>query len=99
MSLTLDEPVGHTCPLIDEVIDGIKSTIDEIQKINQHLDSHPIASGLDHIVGLVDVMEKIRHANTELREWGDRLNGSILHLEEEIEQLKNQIDEAQQHSC
>ena len=89
MSLSKKEPVGNTCPLIDEVIKGIENAVKELNAINKVLDSYPIASSISEIENLHDVMEQIRRANTALRDWGADANDAIQNLEIEIDNIKN----------
>lgn len=82
-------PVRETCPMIDEVIAFIEST--ESEDISRSA-----------ITDIVHVMEEIRKANRELREWGndeyynaldeiENLNDNISDLQKEINELNNQL--------
>lgn len=72
-------PVGHTCPMIDEVISAIKSVNwDE----NNYWDESR----------LVEIMEKIRSANDSLRTWGNDLCYERDELENYAEDLKRQLE-------
>ena len=74
-------PVGNTCPAIDEVITFIDSiTPDndiEIQEIAQ----------------VRDLMEDIRSANSQLRDWGNEKHIEAEELETEKEILENELSQ------
>lgn len=89
-----DEPVGYTCPLIDEVLENVQG----IQGIGD--DTDPWMSNLLEIKQMVDdvvgfdlgrftsLMEEIRSANDALRTWG---NGLVEDLEE-ADNLKAELE-------
>lgn len=78
--------IPNTCPKIDEVISAIKS----------------VDWGDDNYwdeKGLTEIMEKIRNANSELRDWGNEMNrerddlqGLLDDLENENKKLKQDIE-------
>lgn len=85
-------PVGYTCSSIDSVIDAIKETqksiahilnyISDIKRTEENerlLDSiESETNNIDHrIYRLEDVMEEIRDANSQLRDWGDELESKL----------------------
>lgn len=68
-------PVGNTCPTIDEVltfIDGIFP------------DENLEAQEIDHVRNL---MEDIRSANAQLREWGNEAHERVENLECELSNI------------
>ena len=79
-------PVGNTCPLIDEVISAIESA--------------DWSENTFHTAQSVsEIMEKIRSANLELRNWGndefkraEELDKDLDYANREIEQLKSVIE-------
>lgn len=90
-------PVGNTCPLIDEVISAVEdATFEE----NIWWDKESVTA----------ILEKIRSANSELREWGnyeyeraedaekerDNFEAEKLDLEEELRELKERVAELEE---
>ena len=77
-----NEPVGHTCPLIDSVIDFIENNTDEVSELE--------------VKEVVSILEKIRSANDALRTWGNELckekDDMESDYEDEIKYLKRKID-------
>lgn len=71
--------VPNTCPLIDEVISAINS-------VDWGEDNYWDAKTV------VEIMEKIRKANSELREWGNALYREKDELEDEVKSLKNELE-------
>lgn len=78
-----NSPVDYTCPLIDEVISFIED-----------LDGECV-SGYS-VRSMVNVLEKIRKANTELREWGNdmyqELEDSKSDYEDQLAKLENDLE-------
>ncbi len=70
-------PVGHTCPMIDEVISAINS-VDWGE--GNYWDAHRV----------IDIMENIRSANGQLRDWGNDECRLRSELEEELEEVKKE---------
>lgn len=94
------EPVGHTCPDIDYIIATICSIIKEMESCNLD-DSNE--SLLDNIAtwktilgpiasGSKSLMEKLRLANSSLRDWGLELHGEAEELEEKVNELQFKAD-------
>lgn len=92
-----DEPVGHTCPLIDGVIEmvgGIEyiaiarifkgMTIEELQELFDSVSAFQYNE-------FVDEMEKIRSANSDLREWGNDLAEELRDALQKIEELEDAV--------
>lgn len=90
-------PVSNTCPLIDEVISAVDdATFEE----NSWWDKESVTA----------ILEKIRSANSELREWGndeyeraedaekerDTFEAEKLDLEEELRELKERVAELEE---
>jgi hypothetical protein len=92
------EPVKHTCPDIDKVIDVINRCIKNCEpKIGES--EEDLLYRLDAIRhdlwGIDDILEKLRAANDELRQWGieeadevDRLSYYVSELELKLEPEK-----------
>ena len=73
-----DSRVPQTCPLINEVIDAVKSV--EWEENNWYDEK-----------GLVDILEQIRKHNGDLRDWGSEKNHEIHDLNEEVNDLQEEI--------
>ena len=78
--------IDHTCPKIDEVISAIDS-------VNWDEDNYWDAKTV------TEIMEKIRKANSDLRDWGnqmcrerDELQDQLDDLEKENKNLKSDVD-------
>lgn len=76
-------PVGHTCPMINEVISAIESV--------DWNDTYWTKESI------IEIMEKIRSANDQLRTWGNELYKEKEAIESdfeyEIKELKGIIDD------
>ena len=59
------EPVGHTCPMIDEIIEFINENV---------------AKSID-TSGAMWTLEKIREANGKLRDWGNQMRNEAHYLD------------------
>ena len=71
-------PVGHTCPMIDEVISAINSVDwDDTYWTKKQL---------------IDIMEKIRSHNGALRDWGNEYCNKESDLVDEVDELNKTID-------
>lgn len=81
---SLNEPCGHTCPMIDSTMDAIKTSVQKISDAE---------SLLNDLVGRCDALEKIREANHSLREWGNSLAEYIEYQKEAIEEKDARIAE------
>lgn len=93
-------PIGHTCPMIDDIIYFIKDIEWDDQEIDLQKESEKA----------LNILEKIRSANSTLREWGneqyqraeeaekevDYYKDRVSILEDEIADLKKQIEELEQ---
>ena len=73
-------PAPHTCPLIDTVINMIKTTTDEDFDIKE----------------AINMMEQIRTANGELRDWGNELFNEKEELEDQISDLEGKLEDKQE---
>jgi chromosome segregation ATPase len=78
-------PVKNTCPIIDDVIRYIESFREELGNEENDIDFH-FALG---------VMEDIRSANSELRDWGNSLYDDLHHVEKERDNLIDELDDSQ----
>ena len=72
-------PVGNTCPTIDEVIAFIDSIVPD-----ENLERQEI----EHIKNLI---EDIRSANSQLREWGNDNHERAETLEEELKSIDKRV--------
>lgn len=71
-------PVKNTCPMIDEVI----SVFDEVDFSDTDYKTQEEA---------IYVMEKIREANSSLREWGNEMHNEAREYKRECEDLRREI--------
>lgn len=75
MSYNYDNaPVKYTCALIDDIIDVLEKTRCDYNDIE--------------VRRAIEVLEEVRTANSELRDWGNRLYTKVKELEDEIEKLE-----------
>jgi len=72
-------PVGNTCPTIDEVLTFIDSIIPDENFEPQEI---------HHIK---ELMEDIRSANVQLREWGNDLHERAEILETELKSIDKRV--------
>ena len=92
------EPVGHTCPDIDEVKAQIEAALQGLKELQAQLPDlddldHPAnyddeIGGLDSALGL---MEDLRTANAALRDWGGQLAEENEIQESKIEDLQAEV--------
>lgn len=75
------EPIGATCPDIDDVIMAIQTAITHSDSIQ------------DALHGQVQAMESLRKANSLLREWGEQGASRVEDLEQQIAELEGQLEE------
>lgn len=73
----MSAPVGHTCPDIDKTIDNLRDIISYVSY---------------EIEGVIESMEELRNSNSRLRDWGEGLEQTIADKDQEIENLKEQIE-------
>jgi len=71
------EPVGHTCPDIDDIISSV-----------EYLSSECTKATCDDII---QKMEKVRDANSKLRDWGYEESQRVDELEEKVSDLESEI--------
>lgn len=78
-------PVGWTCPKIDSVIAAIEAALRD-----------PEDDGALHdCIGKHGLLEQIRSANDELRNWGAEQEDRADELELEVESLRKQLENAE----
>jgi len=88
----MNEP-QNTCPDIDDVVDALKNLSGEIQKeIEDRI--------YQYYHGSRSTLEKLRKANSDLREWGtywkdeaESLKGEVKQLNQDISDLKYKVGE------
>jgi len=87
------EPIGHTCPDIDALINGhneIMKLIKNYQRIEEVEDLKDIISDIENILWDFDSeLEKLRTANDTLRDWGISEAEEVDKLENDLYDLKN----------
>ena len=88
---TDNAPIGQTCPLIDETISQVH---------NWYMDSEEISK--NEYQGFEQRMEKIRQANSALREWGndecrraDEAEKDLDYWKDQAEKLADEIKDLQ----
>lgn len=89
------EPVKHTCPDIDYVIDSVKaaiSYIDSKSSTETYTYEERCEDAKNALIYLEDYMEEIRSANSALRDWGNNLTTLAEDLEDQVSDLQKQID-------
>lgn len=67
-------PIGHTCPIIDNVIGKMESAKNEADYISKHPEedsSEEANTILGELVDAIKEIEDVRSANSELRDWGN----------------------------
>jgi predicted nuclease with TOPRIM domain len=74
--------ISNTCPKIDEVISAINS-------VNWGEDSYWDANRV------IEIMEEIRKANSDLRDWGNQMCRERDELQDEFDYLKRENDKLQ----
>lgn len=68
--------VAHTCPFINTVIDFIKKNTKEEVCTTE----------------IIEILEEIRSANGELRDWGNETYNEKESIEREIDKANSEID-------
>lgn len=79
-------PIGNTCPIIDDVVNYIENFREEFSNEDNDIDFH-FALG---------VMEDIRSANLELRNWGNDLYQELEELKKERDNLIDELDDSEE---
>lgn len=77
-------PIGHTCPIIDDVITQIHSLY-----LSSEAMSKPEYTSFEIL------MEKIRSANTTLREWGNEQCNLAQEYENDLDNEKRKGEDLQ----
>ena len=87
------EPVRHTCPDIDRLKCDIEDAIKECKKEYDSFDT--ARDGFSDILYFIDdipnELERLRDANSSLRDWGNALLDKVKELESENERLSELI--------
>lgn len=95
-----DEPVGYTCPMIDEVVDAISDSLKETD-VDESATKEELLECLQNIKFSLDnrntlgILEDIRSANSELRDWGLQNATDADHYEELYNTELGRADELQ----
>lgn len=87
------EPVGQTCPIIDEAKDCVSLLYDITSSYDdkfQECDINVIDFNLRRIK---TILEELRSANSSLRDWGNNWVDKANEFEREIDTLKDDIDD------
>jgi len=94
------EPVKHTCPDIDRIIDTITRITREMDYCNTN---EEIGALLDQLsdwksdlaqigVGKYCELEDLRSSNASLRDWGQEMYDDAERLEQERDELENECE-------
>ena len=96
-------PIGHTCPIIDNVISRMESSKEEADYISLHPeeDSSEEANTISNEIKIAILeIEDVRSANSELRDWGNEEYSRAEEAEKERDEairdkeyLQEEIDE------
>lgn len=95
------EPVGVTCPLIDEAIASLRNVETTLTRLISFVDERIITNDLSKIRSIVhsmyvdrcSVLETLRDANSKLREWGNDWCAEAESLREDNESLIKKHDD------
>ena len=83
------EPVRHTCPDIDHLQSCIKDAVKECKKDYESFDKAKdgFSDVLYYIEDIPYELERLRDANSLLRDWGNALLDRVRYLEEELDRI------------
>lgn len=90
MSQRTKEPVRPTCLLIDKII---RATNDLKSELYDYLDDDQKKNVNYYIDDIQYMIEEVRSANGSLRDWGAENAKEADELENELYELKQQIEE------
>jgi len=98
------EPVKHTCPDINHMINTISRIVKDMSNYNEGDEKLDILSqiqdwqsDLKNIgVGRFCDLEDLRNSNSALREWGNEMYNEAESLEEERDILERQLEETKE---
>ena len=95
MSKHYREPVKHTCPDIDgliEIINSMYKSIKGYEKLEDIEDLKSIISGIEwDFSDFTNILEKLRRSNDSLREWGIEESSKVDELESELEEARSLV--------
>ena len=98
------EPVRHTCPDIDRIMNTIKSIVNDMDSMCDSENIEDIKNSISDWsgeIGSIGIghnceLENLRSANSSLREWGqelyDQCNSIESEMQKEIDELNEKID-------
>lgn len=85
--MSMNEPVGHTCPDINNCLkwlkrasESISAAIEQIESLETNDDVSPIIADLRDAANHIDIegeLEQLRDSNSSLRGWGLELAQQI----------------------
>lgn len=85
------EPVPHTCPDIDKALKILKQSYKQIEGVcEDKRDAWSINGDLEDIE---KILEDVRNANDELRDWGKRLASELETVNKRLTDIVNYIEE------
>lgn len=101
-------PVGDTCPIIDEIKSIRAGAIEALE--GMQLNEEDAAERVEQIEALDgarrDLLEQVRHANQELRDWGaqgradlEAAQAELKDAEQERDQLQRTVDRLEREAA
>ncbi len=95
------EPVKHTCPDINHMINTISRIVKDMSNYNEGDEKQDILSQIQDWqsdlksigVGRFCDLEDLRNSNSALREWGTEMYNEAESLEEERDVLEQKLEE------
>ena len=101
MSRRNTEPVRHTCPDIDKIIQTITDITNQMSICDNDDNSDSLMELINEWkidlqtigIGGYCEMEKLRSSNHSLREWGNEMYDDAENLEDQVNDLKNKVDD------
>lgn len=95
MSASRYEPVGNTCPTIDEIIADLEGCVENLKGSTVQNISDVVDDTVKTIKSIYkdynSPIEKVRSANQSLRNWGNELVEDLEEAEKEITRLEQLV--------
>ena len=91
-------PVGYTCPLIDEALHLHEQLVSQVENLLTG-DFGKLSDVIERLKELVEddqqfknVLEEVRSANEQLRDWGYAEEENVKNLEQELSNCEESLD-------